>query len=99
MLDIALTAYSDGVAVVGIPYRRDGGFGTVSILVDGQTIASTVPAYAGREAILAADGVVVAKHASRSTPPARIGLLASVRERRFGESALTFYRWSDGEAG
>ena len=32
-------------------------------------------------------------------PAARIGLLASVLERRFGESALAFYRWSDGEAG
>ena len=38
------------------------------------------------------DGRVVAKHFWRDTPPARIGLLASERERRFGETALTFYR-------
>ncbi len=37
-------------------------------------------------------GVVVAKHFWRDPPPARVGLLASERERRFGETALTFYR-------
>jgi len=35
---------------------------------------------------------VVAKHFWRDTPPARVGLLASDRERRFGETTLTFYR-------
>ena len=35
---------------------------------------------------------VVAKHFWRTAPPAVIGLLASDRERRFGETALTFYR-------
>jgi hypothetical protein len=34
----------------------------------------------------------VAKHFWREAPGARIGLLASERERRFGETALTFYR-------
>jgi 16S rRNA (guanine(966)-N(2))-methyltransferase RsmD len=42
--------------------------------------------------ILAPDGIVVAKHFWRSGPPAVVGLLASERERRFGETALTFYR-------
>jgi 16S rRNA (guanine(966)-N(2))-methyltransferase RsmD len=37
-------------------------------------------------------GVLVAKHFWREPPPATIGLLASDRERRFGETALTFYR-------
>lgn len=41
---------------------------------------------------LAPAGVAVAKHFWRNPPPARIGLLASVRGRRFGETALTFYR-------
>ena len=36
-------------------------------------------------------GRVVAKHFWREAPPAVIGLLASDRERRFGETALTFY--------
>jgi len=35
---------------------------------------------------------VVAKHFWRDRPPAQVGLLASERERRFGETALTFYR-------
>ena len=42
------------------------------------------------------DGRVVAKHFWRDAPPARVGLLASERERRFGETALTFYRRVDG---
>jgi 16S rRNA (guanine966-N2)-methyltransferase len=37
-------------------------------------------------------GRVVAKHFWRDPPPAAPGLLASERERRFGETALTFYR-------
>jgi 16S rRNA G966 N2-methylase RsmD len=40
---------------------------------------------------------VVAKHFWRTPPPDPVGLLASVRNRRFGETALTFYRRSDAE--
>ena len=60
------------------------------------------PPYADVEALLvalelvgthtAADGIVVAKHFWRDAPPRVVGLLASARERRFGETALTFYR-------
>jgi 16S rRNA (guanine966-N2)-methyltransferase len=35
---------------------------------------------------------VVVKHFWRDRPPAEVGLLASERERRFGETELTFYR-------
>ncbi len=42
--------------------------------------------------VLAPTARVVAKHFWRDAPPARIGLLASDRARRFGETALTFYR-------
>lgn len=45
-----------------------------------------------REAPLAGNARVVVKHFWRDQPPARVGLLASERERRFGETALTFYR-------
>jgi 16S rRNA (guanine966-N2)-methyltransferase len=38
---------------------------------------------------------VVAKHFWKTPPPASVGLLASVRSRRFGETALTFYRLSE----
>jgi 16S rRNA (guanine(966)-N(2))-methyltransferase RsmD len=44
---------------------------------------------------LAAGARVVAKHFWRDRPPARVGLLASERERRFGETMLTFYRQED----
>jgi 16S rRNA (guanine966-N2)-methyltransferase len=44
---------------------------------------------------LAPGANVVAKHGSRVSAPARIGLLASTRERRFGETALTFYEAVD----
>jgi 16S rRNA (guanine966-N2)-methyltransferase len=44
------------------------------------------------EAPLVPGARVVAKHFWRDRPPERIGLLASERDRRFGETALTFYR-------
>ena len=63
------------------------------------------PPYADTDALLhalelvgahiAPDGIVIAKHFWRDAPPAQPGLLASVRERRFGETALTFYRRRD----
>jgi len=42
--------------------------------------------------LLAPRARVVAKHFWRDAPPPVVGLLASERERRFGETALTFYR-------
>ncbi|MGD0123205.1 MAG: 16S rRNA (guanine(966)-N(2))-methyltransferase RsmD [Candidatus Limnocylindrales bacterium] len=42
--------------------------------------------------LLAQRAWVVAKHFWKTPPPAAVGLLASVRTRRFGETALTFYR-------
>lgn len=48
---------------------------------------------------VAPGGRVVAKHFWRDAPPAGIGLLASERDRRFGETALTFYRRRDDVAG
>jgi len=65
-------------------------------------IAIADPPYAGSallEAALEALGPllapgarVVAKHFWRDPPPPKVGLLASERERRFGETMLTFYR-------
>jgi 16S rRNA (guanine966-N2)-methyltransferase len=46
-------------------------------------------------AVVVPNGRVIAKHFWRTVPPARIGLLASERERRFGETTLTFYRRLD----
>jgi len=56
-----------------------------------------VVAKAGPDAILAADGVLVAKHFRKTGLAAGFGLLRSVREERFGETALTFYRWTAAE--
>ena len=42
--------------------------------------------------LVAPGGRIVAKHFWRDAPPATVGLLASERDRRFGETALTFYR-------
>jgi 16S rRNA (guanine966-N2)-methyltransferase len=44
------------------------------------------------DAPLAPVARVVAKHFWRDRPPERVGMLAVERERRFGETALTFYR-------
>ena len=52
----------------------------------------------GEGAVLAPAARVVATHFWRTAPPARAGLLASERARRFGETALTFYRPTDQEA-
>jgi 16S rRNA (guanine966-N2)-methyltransferase len=49
------------------------------------------------EAPLAPDARVVAKHFWRDKPPERIGRLAVERDRRFGETALTFYRRTTSE--
>jgi 16S rRNA (guanine966-N2)-methyltransferase len=46
-------------------------------------------------AILTTEAIVVAKHFWRTPPPEAVGLLASFRSKRFGETALTFYRRSD----
>jgi len=49
---------------------------------------------AGR--LLRPGGRVVAKHFWRERPAPRYGLLASERDRRFGETGLTFYRREGG---
>ncbi len=48
------------------------------------------------DAPLADDARVVAKHFWRDRPPERLGMLAVERDRRFGETALTFYRRTEG---
>lgn len=56
-----------------------------------ETLLGTLGAdTAGR--LLSADAGIIAKHFWRAAPPDRIGLLRSVRERRFGETTLTFFR-------
>ncbi len=52
----------------------------------------------GAGSLLVPGALVVAKHFWRDAPPDRVGLLASERERRFGETALTFYRTSEADS-
>jgi 16S rRNA (guanine966-N2)-methyltransferase len=60
-------------------------------------LAAVLERLGAAEAPLAAGARVVSKHFWRDRPPARVGLLASERERRFGETTLTFHRRRAGE--
>jgi 16S rRNA (guanine966-N2)-methyltransferase len=78
--------------------------GFAAILIDPpydspQLLADTLEAIAaaGPVAILAGDGVAVAKHFLKAASAARIGLLRSARDERFGDTVLTFYRWTAAE--
>ena len=78
----ALAHGSAAVVLVDPPYDQAGLLLTTLELLGRPTAALT-------------DGaIVVAKHFWRDRPPDRIGLLASNRARRFGDTALTFYRRS-----
>jgi len=102
--DRARVVRADAIAWLAGPGRTSGTF--AAVLADppyeaGHDLGRTLQliAEAGPDAILATDGVVVAKHASKAPPAPRIGLLRSVRERQFGDTTLTFYRWADEEDG
>jgi 16S rRNA (guanine(966)-N(2))-methyltransferase RsmD len=79
--------------------RAEGPFAVVLVdppYADVESLMATLGAVAaaGPDGILAQAGVVVAKHGRRESPGPGIGLLRSARERRFGESVLTFLRWA-----
>jgi 16S rRNA (guanine966-N2)-methyltransferase len=59
---------------------------------DTETLTRVLGLLGAPDAPLAPTARVVAKHFWRDQPPERIGMLATERERRFGETALTFYR-------
>jgi 16S rRNA (guanine966-N2)-methyltransferase len=73
------------VVVLDPPYAEDG------LLLRALDLLGSDPG------LVAPSGRVVAKHFHRTALPARIGLLASERERRFGETILTFYRLAPDE--
>jgi 16S rRNA (guanine966-N2)-methyltransferase len=80
--------YLDGVG------GRDGPFDVVVVdpPYDEPGLLDTALQRLGQPGLVAPDGRVVAKRSRRTTLPASIGLLASDRERRFGETTLVFYR-------
>ena len=102
--NLAHTGLSDAARVVRadvLAYLRDrassdGPFDVVFIdppYADTSLAAAILEALGDpSRALLTGRAVVVLKHFWRDRPEQRIGLLASVRERRFGETALTFYR-------
>lgn len=68
------------LAIVDPPYADEVAMTTTLAILGAETAPLTAEAW------------VVAKHFWRTAPPEAAGLLASVRSRRFGETALTFYR-------
>jgi 16S rRNA (guanine(966)-N(2))-methyltransferase RsmD len=92
--DRAEIARSDALSWLGRAHGREP-FDVVFVdppYADTGELERVLEALGGVDAPLAVGGVVVAKHFWRDRPADRIGLLASERDRRFGETALTFYR-------
>ena len=89
-------ACSDVVAYLGGPAAADGPFDVVLVdppYADTDLMSAALERLGAREpALLRPNAWVVAKHFWRTSPPPTVGLLASVRTRRFGETGLTFYR-------
>ncbi len=83
--DLAATGTRFGIAIVDPPYAE-------TVLRD--AILGVLGAADGP---LAGSATVVATSHWREPPPPTIGLLRSTRVRRFGETAITFYRREPGE--
>lgn len=97
--DLAVVKRADALEWLRAQAASQGAFDVIVLdppydEVDAPLAVVRAIAAAGRGAILAASGVAVAKHGRRTSMAARIGLLASIRERRFGESVVTLYRWA-----
>ena len=93
LADRATIVTADAAAWLCRPETASAGpFGIVVVDPPYAAHELLVAALAALEPVLAPRARVVAKHFWRDELPATIGLLASERERRFGETALTFYR-------
>ena len=93
---LADRAAADGpfdVVLVDPPYAEPHLLEAALIRLGAGVSATTGASGTGPSApLLRPEAWVVAKHFWRTPPPPAVGLLASVRTRRFGETALTFYR-------
>jgi len=95
---------ADAIAYLADRAAADGPFDLVlldppyaaSDLLESALVRVAAPAAVGA-VVLQPNAWVVAKHFWRASPPEVVGLLASVRTRRFGETALTFYRLAEVE--
>jgi 16S rRNA (guanine966-N2)-methyltransferase len=91
----ATVVRSDAISWLEVSGRGAGPFDVVVVdppYADTDLLERILAILGGHDAPLAPDGRVVAKHFWRDRPADRIGMLALDRERRFGETALTFYR-------
>ena len=85
----------DSVAALSRPPIAGSLFDVVIVdppYAENDLMTRTLEALGAADAPLKPGARVVAKHFWRDRPADRIGLLASERDRRFGETALTFYR-------
>ena len=97
LADRAIVTKGDAVAWLRHPARANEPAPTVVLLDPPYEDTAALTASLEALAPLVAPGArVVSKHFWRDAPPGHIGLLASERERRFGETALTFYRAAAG---
>jgi 16S rRNA (guanine966-N2)-methyltransferase len=86
---------ADALAWLARPSATDTSFDLVIVdppYAETDILGRTLATLGAADAPLSPGARVVAKHFWRDRPPDRIGLLASERDRRFGETALTFYR-------
>jgi 16S rRNA (guanine966-N2)-methyltransferase len=91
--DRAAVVRGDVLAWLRDPARASGGPADLAIVDPPYDDPSALhAALVAVGPLMGPGGRVVAKHFWRDAPPARVGLLASERQRRFGETALTFYR-------
>ena len=94
--EAAVVITADALAWLRRPATADGPRYDVVVLdppyAETELLAAVLAELGSDRAPLAPTARIVAKHFWRDRPPERIGLLASERERRFGETALTFYR-------
>jgi 16S rRNA (guanine(966)-N(2))-methyltransferase RsmD len=96
LADRGRVARADAIAYLKQRAAADGPFDVVLIdppYAESELIDAALALLAdGDTPLLTSDCWVVAKHFWRTLPPAAVGLLASMRTRRFGETVLTFYR-------
>jgi 16S rRNA (guanine(966)-N(2))-methyltransferase RsmD len=97
----AVVVRAEALAWLGDAGRSSGPFGVVFVdppYAEPELLLRLLEALGGDVGgrVLGPTARVVAKHHWRDRPPARLGLLASERDRRFGETGLTFYRREGG---
>jgi 16S rRNA (guanine966-N2)-methyltransferase len=95
LVEQASVVRGDALVYLAGRAASDGPFDFVLLdppYADSGLLEAALARLAADPALLSPQAWVVAKHFWRTPPPSAVGLLASARTRRFGETALTFYR-------